>query len=748
MIGMVRLVCLALAIGVSVTASAATGQAAGRPVEPDVSSRRLQPTGSGAASTVKDHTSGWWNVRSSGVLCNGSTNDAAALAAAQTRAATDGVGLLIPCKIRIAGAAGTVSVPVRFEGGGSLDLQTGGSVTLAGALTAAHQRIFWANGGTLTFSAKVDALVPQWWGAVGDGLTDDTAAIQAAITAAGSTHDVYLPGGTYMVVNVELLNGTHIKGAGRALTTLKMRAGLTSSNYLTDRTGHAFNGFTVLYSSYPSGGYNGNLPLSGIEICDLTVDGNYTAQTLTESGWGVYLNSVTKTRIERVTVQNCLNHGITAKESTYGVFSNLDLLSNGHTTSGAGGDGLVLLGACYDNLVTDSNAIGNVSIGFEDEGRFGGSTSPGWRNKRNKWVNLLSQDSSDHNFLSLFTDGSSYTNCKSVNGGTNGINIVGTTDLVVDGLTMTNPGSYGVWIRPEVFGAYGRNYNLRARGVRVTDSGAYAVRVEDLQGGDLDLWVRGVTGGHAVSLITTASSDVSLRVNYDGTVPTAYAVGQAYAVGTIRSSGTRVYRLDVAFTGTGLSVTAPTGTTTSADNGGTWTYLYSANRAAYGVYAYNPTNLTLVDSVVVGCSDHNVWVDGTAGGASGFRAVNLKSLSSGGRTLNISGGVLTGTTNRVDASDLSGGSTALDLNTYAANLTTSNVVGYRSRNSGVTGAIASGATVSHGLSGTPAVVTLTAADGTPTAVYPSALGSSTFTVNYTGGGTHVFYWTAQLAGDP
>jgi hypothetical protein len=72
--------------------------------------------------------------------------------------------------------------------------------------------------------------------------------------------------------------------------------------------------------------------------------------------------------------------------------------------------------------------------------------------------------------------------------------------------------------------------------------------------------------------------------------------------------------------------------------------------------------------------------------------------------------------------------------------------------SGVTGAIASGATVTHGLGVpdglAPAVVTLQAADGTPTAVYPSALGTTTFVVNYTGGGTHVFHWTARAACDP
>jgi hypothetical protein len=542
-----------------------------------------------------------------------------------------------------------------------------------------------------------DVVNVKSFGAVGDGLADDTLAIQAAINSAGSSREVYIPRGVFMAVNVELLAGTRLRGAGQGQTILKMLPALTSARYLTDRTGHSFVGFTVLYNSYPSGGYNGNAPLSGIVIRDLTVDGNNSAQTLSESAWGVYLNAVKYARVEAVTVQNCLNHGITAKESAFGIFSNLELLNNGHTTSGAGGDGLVLLGACYDNLVTDSRAIGNVSIGFEDEGRFAGSLGPSWRNKRNRWINLLSKDNGDHNFLSLFTDSSSYANCESVNGGTNGINIVGTTSLVIDGMRVIGTGKYGAWIRPESFGSYGTNVNTRIQGLRVTDPGSYAVRIEGLQGGDIGVWARGVSGGHVVSMSTTPSSNVTLRVDYDGTVPAAYSAGQAYLLGAIRSSGTGVYRLDVAYTGSGLSVSAPTGKAISADNGGMWSYQWSAKRAANGVYAYNPKGLTLAELRLAGCSDHNIWIDGSPGGVSGLLVTNARSVNSGARTLNVEPGVLTGADSRVDASDLSGGAVALDFSGSAGQLFLTNATGWRSD---------------------------------------------------TGCGTHSFPWTAGLSGDP
>lgn len=73
--------------------------------------------------------------------------------------------------------------------------------------------------------------------------------------------------------------------------------------------------------------------------------------------------------------------------------------------------------------------------------------------------------------------------------------------------------------------------------------------------------------------------------------------------------------------------------------------------------------------------------------------------------------------------------------------------GFVTNGSGVTAAIATGATVTHGLSLTPTVVLLQAQDGTPSLVFPSAIGATTFTVNYAGGTTHAFAWRAGAWGN-
>lgn len=179
-------------------------------------------------------------AKDAGIKGDGATDDTIALKTAAATALSVGTTLVITCKARIAGAVGTISCPVRFEGGGSLDLQTGGSVTLSGELVAGLHQIFYANGGTLTLTARVHCVYPQWWGALVNGVHDDSAAIQAAITAAtgngvNSPGHVYLSAGTWNVTTNNIIFSTAgvsllISGAGPILTNLATSS--TSGNVM------------------------------------------------------------------------------------------------------------------------------------------------------------------------------------------------------------------------------------------------------------------------------------------------------------------------------------------------------------------------------------------------------------------------------------------------------------------------------------------------------------------------------------
>jgi parallel beta-helix repeat protein len=82
------------------------------------------------------------------------------------------------------------------------------TVTINGVLSAGPYRIFDGDGSvTGTFAGQ--SVYPQWWGAVGDGTTDDTLALNRALACTR----IRMPAGTYLISStLELPDGTSLKG--------------------------------------------------------------------------------------------------------------------------------------------------------------------------------------------------------------------------------------------------------------------------------------------------------------------------------------------------------------------------------------------------------------------------------------------------------------------------------------------------------------------------------------------------------
>ena len=95
------------------------------------------------------------------------------------------------------------NIALRFQQGGSLNISTGVTVTINGSVDAKLYRIFTLNGTAAVSLADVKEVYPQWFGAKGDGINDDTAAMQAAINSLPSAGgDVYFtPGHTYKITS-------------------------------------------------------------------------------------------------------------------------------------------------------------------------------------------------------------------------------------------------------------------------------------------------------------------------------------------------------------------------------------------------------------------------------------------------------------------------------------------------------------------------------------------------------------------
>jgi len=113
---------------------------------------------------------------------------------------------------------------------------------------------------TTTVRAKLQEVVSvKDFGATGNGTTDDTAAIQAAINASTS---VYFPIGTYSVTSLWIgTNGTALYGAGSGGVTIKARSAVNK----------------LIRCQYTSDDSNIAAVLNNISIAGITIDGNSLA---------------------------------------------------------------------------------------------------------------------------------------------------------------------------------------------------------------------------------------------------------------------------------------------------------------------------------------------------------------------------------------------------------------------------------------------------------------------------------------
>jgi len=84
---------------------------------------------------------------------------------------------------------------------------------------------------TTTVGAKLRQIVNiKDYGAVGDGIADDTLAVQRAIT--NSTGVIYVPAGTYLITGVTLTAGKQLIGENRATSILKLGAALAGTGMI------------------------------------------------------------------------------------------------------------------------------------------------------------------------------------------------------------------------------------------------------------------------------------------------------------------------------------------------------------------------------------------------------------------------------------------------------------------------------------------------------------------------------------
>lgn len=142
------------------------------------------------------------------------------------------------------------NVALKILPGGSIQLNA--ALTVEGQLEAPELPIFSGSG---TLSIYRSSICPEWFGAVGDGITDDSSAMQRAITVASATGSgvVQLSSRSYLFKDLLIPTGVSIKGRGIDVTTIYAdstgASGPGTFNASAPWRHQVFEGFSMTHAS-------------------------------------------------------------------------------------------------------------------------------------------------------------------------------------------------------------------------------------------------------------------------------------------------------------------------------------------------------------------------------------------------------------------------------------------------------------------------------------------------------------------
>jgi hypothetical protein len=175
-----------------------------------------------------------------------------------------------------------------------------------------NQYFLQAGSGAVTRTAQAkmrDVVSVKDFGAVGDGVTDDTTAIATAIAATPSGGTLFFPAGTYLGWLIVRKNNVTIMGAGSASTTIKIPNGATYTQ--PKESGGTITGVPSCVEVGDLAMGNLASAYTNIRVQGFTLDGNKantTAPTADVLGLGLNFTNASYCSFDDIRAINC--HGV------------------------------------------------------------------------------------------------------------------------------------------------------------------------------------------------------------------------------------------------------------------------------------------------------------------------------------------------------------------------------------------------------------------------------------------------------
>lgn len=228
--------------------------------------------------------------------------------------------------------------------------------------------------GSVTSATFPDVANVKRFGAAGDGITDDTNAIQNAISFAtrmngsagtgGAT--VFFPPGIYVVRGLTIYNFIHLRGSGLEATTILLKPGANAD----------------VISTYHFSSLTGTNNVGGVVnfgVYDLTIDGNKANQTAASYGLRIYGYGYI---IQNVRIRNTYSDGVYSEWASAGTasYDSMESQWSNVKVHNTGGAGINLQGphdTQFNNVISYITGSHNFVIGPACTG-FQATNAHGW----------------------------------------------------------------------------------------------------------------------------------------------------------------------------------------------------------------------------------------------------------------------------------------------------------------------------------------------------------------------------------